>query len=338
MTLGLVASLAFATAGPLARTMFDLGWTPGAAVLWRTVGGGVVLLPLAAWSLRRRWRLVLREWRLVIAFGALGVVTAQTLFFAAVSRMSVGLALLIEYTAPVALVIWAWLRRRSVPSAFVQIGSVLAVLGLLFVLDLAGATPDVLGLLFAGGSMVGAAGYFVLSARPSELPPVALASIGLLAGSLGLAGLVASGFLPYAAPLGSVRLMGQVVPWWVAFAALVVISTAVAYGLGIVSIGFMGERLGSFVSLSEVIFATMLAAAALGEVPRPIQVTGGILILCGVVVIRLAGNRPSQSGPPYPADHSSRQRASQAVAGIACAPHDSGRADRARRSSTTALT
>ena len=338
MTLGLVASLAFATAGPLARTMFDLGWTPGAAVLWRTLGGGLALLPLAAWSLRGRWRLVLREWRLVIAFGAFGVVTAQTLFFAAVSRMSVGLALLVEYTAPVALVIWAWLRRRSVPSAFVLSGSVLAVFGLLCVLDLAGAIPDVLGLLFAGGSMIGAAGYFVLSARPSELPPVALASTGLLAGSLGLAGLVASGFLPYAAPLGSVRLMSQVMPWWVAFAALVVISTAVAYGLGIVGIGFMGERLGSFVSLSEVIFATMLAAVALSEVPRPIQVTGGILILAGVVVIRLAENRSRRVRLSHDTVHSLRQRASHTVAGTACAPQDSGRAERVRRSSTTALT
>ncbi len=295
IVIGLAASLAFATAGPLARTLLDLGWTPGAAVLWRTLGGGLVLLPLGLRALDGRWRLLGQQWRLVVAFGALGVVTAQALFFAAVSRMSVGIALLIEYTAPVALVLLAWLRQRRAPSPLVIGGSALAVFGLLCVLDLTGARPDLLGVLFASGSMIGAAGYFVLSARPTELPPVTLASTGLLAGSSVLAVLTATGLLPYSAPLGSVQLMGSALPWWASLALLIVISTAASYGMGIAGVSLMGERLGSFVSLSEVVFAGVLAAVMLGEVPRALQVVGGVLILVGVVLIRMArdhGDRP----------------------------------------------
>lgn len=287
--MGAVASLAFATSGPFGRTLIDAGWSPGAAVFWRTLAGGLLLLPLAWWAMGGRLRPVLREWRLVVAFGALGVVTAQALFFFAVSRMSVGIALLIEYTAPVALVLWAWAAQRRAPAPLVVAGSATSLLGLLLVLDLTGARPDALGVLFAFGSMIGAAGYFVLSARPSALPPVALAAFGLLAGAAGLGLLLATGLLPYAAPLVKVTFLGSGSPWWVSLGVIVVAGTAVAYGLGILGISLMGERLGSFVSLSEVVFAIGLAALMLGQVPTGGQLVGGGCILAGVVLIRLAG-------------------------------------------------
>ena len=40
---------------------------------------------------------------------------AQFCYFSAVTRMQVGPALLIEYTAPAAVVVWLWLRHGSVP-------------------------------------------------------------------------------------------------------------------------------------------------------------------------------------------------------------------------------
>ena len=296
VALGVAASLAFATSGPFGRTLFDIGWTPGAAVFWRTLGGGLLLLPLGLWALRGRLDVLLREWRLIAAFGALGVATAQALFFAAVSRMSVSIALLIEYTAPVMLVLWAWGRTRRAPSRLVVTGSVVSLLGLLFVLDLTGARPDPLGVVLALGSMVGAAGYFVLSARPTTLPPVALASSGLLAGSAALGLLLLSGLLPYSAPLTDVLVLGVTSPWWMPLVVIVVASTALAYGLGIAGVSLMGERLGSFVSLSEVVFAAVLAGVLLGQVPNTIQVIGGGLILTGVVLIKVARPQAGHDG------------------------------------------
>lgn len=294
MILGVCASLAFATSGPFGRTLFDIGWTPGAAVFWRTLGGAVLLLPLGLWAVRGRWVALVREWRLIATFGALGVATAQALFFAAVSRMSVSIALLIEYTAPVMLVLWAWSRTRRAPSALVVGGSAVSLLGLLFVLDLTGARPDPLGILFALASMVGAAGYFVLSARPSALPPVTLAATGLFAGSAALGLLLLTGLIPYAAPLSDVVIVGVAAPWWVPLVVIIVVSTALAYGLGITGVSLMGERLGSFVSLSEVVFASVLAGVLLGQVPSPVQLVGGALILVGVILIKAARAEPSQ--------------------------------------------
>jgi len=298
--LGLTASLAFATSGTFVRPLFDAGWSPGAAVLWRVTCAAVLLLPVGLWVMRGRLRVVLAEWRIIVAFGALAVATAQLMYFAAVSRMSVSIALLIEYMAPVLLVMLAWVRTRHAPSRLVIAGTLASVLGLLCVLDLTGARPDALGVVFGFGAMIGAAAYFVLGARPTQLHALALPAFGLPVGGvvLGLATLV--GALPYAAPLVDVRVMGATVPWWVPLGIVVLAATALAYALGVAGIGLMGERLSSFVSLSEVLFAALIAAVVLGEIPSPIQVIGGALIVAGVVLIRFASGTSPAGLPTLP--------------------------------------
>lgn len=294
--LGLGASLAFATSGVFARPLFEAGWTPGAAVFWRVTVASVVMLPVALWTTRRQWRVLAGEWRTILAFGALAVATAQLMFFAAVDLMDVGIALLVEYMAPVLLVVVAWVRTRRRPAPLVAAGVVAAVAGLLCVLDLAGATPDPLGVLFAFGAMVGAASYFVISARPSPLPPLALAGLGLSVGAAVLGVAILVGVLPYAAPMVAVTMLGATLPWWVPVAVMALVAAAVAYSLGVAGVALMGERLASFVSLSEVLFAVVLAALLLGEVPAPIQVAGGLLIVAGVVLVRLAAGRSDGAG------------------------------------------
>ena len=112
----------FATSGTFARPLLSAGWTPGAAVV--LAGHGLAAVAPAAGGAvgdaRPAARVVLVEWRTIVAFGALAVAAAQLMYFAAVSRMSVSVALLIEYLAPVALVLLAWVRTRHAPSRLVD--------------------------------------------------------------------------------------------------------------------------------------------------------------------------------------------------------------------------
>jgi len=300
IVLGLAASLAFATSGTFARPLFALGWTPGAAVFWRVTCAAVLLLPVGLWVMRGRLREVLAEWRTLVAFGALAVAIAQLMYFAAVTRISVSVALLLEYMAPVALVLLASVRSRHAPSRLVVAGTLTSVVGLLCVLDLTGARLDALGVTFGLLAMVGAAGYFVIGSRPTRLHPLALPGFGLPVGAvvLGLAILV--GALPYSAPLVDVDLMGTRVGWWVPLAVIVICATALAYALGVAAMPLMGERLSSFVSLSEVLFAALVAAIVLGELPTPMQLVGGALIIGGVVLIRRASGTAPAGIPALP--------------------------------------
>ena len=52
---------------------------------------------------------------LITLYGALAVAGAQFAYFSAVQYMQVGPALLIEFTAPAAVVVWLWLVHGQRP-------------------------------------------------------------------------------------------------------------------------------------------------------------------------------------------------------------------------------
>jgi drug/metabolite transporter (DMT)-like permease len=68
---------------------------------------------------------------------------------------------------------------------------------------------------------------------------------------------------------------------------LVVLATVLAYVSGIVAARALGSKVASFVSLTEVLFAVIWAWLLLGELPGPIQLLGGVLIVGGVVLVRV---------------------------------------------------
>ena len=166
----------------------------------------------------------------------------------------------------------------------------------MLVLDLlSGADLSLAGVLWALAAMVGAATYFVVSAdEDNGLPPMALAAGGLVVGgaragrSLGLVGL-----LPMDASTASVEYAGRTVAWWVPLVLLGVVTAALPYTTGIAGIRRLGSRLASFVALLEVVAGVVFAWLLLDELPLPVQLLGGLLILAGVVVreARRAGHR-----------------------------------------------
>ena len=69
--------------------------------------------------------------------------------------------------------------------------------------------------------------------------------------------------------------------WWVPVLALGLVTAAIAYVTGIEAGRRLGSRLASFVALTEVLMALVFAWLLLGELPRPIQLAGGLLVLAG---------------------------------------------------------
>src|SRR5690606_17876529 len=126
MPLAIAAALSFGMSGAWARGLIDAGWTPGAAVTVRIWVAALVLLVPAVIALRGRWSLLRRNAGMIIAYGLLAVTATQLFYFQAVAVMDVGIALLIEYTAPVAVVLWLWLRRGERPTRRSILGAVIA--------------------------------------------------------------------------------------------------------------------------------------------------------------------------------------------------------------------
>lgn len=288
VTAAIVAGLAFGSSGVLVKPLLLGGWSPAAAATVRTLLGAAVLAPLAVTALRGHWGALRAAWRRVLAMGLVGSAATQLAYFAAVERIPVGTAVLVEYLAPVALVLWVAARTRSVPKAAVLVGAGVAVAGLLLVIG-RGALGhlDPLGLTFALLAMVGCAIYFVVAADVSDgLPPVALAAAGLLVGGVAIAIVGAVGILPMQASLTPVRLGGGEVPVLGLLLVLGVVPTAVAYASSIAATELLGARVSSFFGLLEVVTATGYAWVLLGEPVSVAQGLGGALILGGIVLVR----------------------------------------------------
>jgi drug/metabolite transporter (DMT)-like permease len=229
----------------------------------------------------------------MVVYGLVAVAGCQLAYFNAVAHMQVGVALLIEYTAPVPVVLWMWLRHGQRPGRLTVLGALIGVAGLVLVLDLvSGVQVSAVGVLWALGAMAGAATYFVLSARDgSGLPGTVLAASGLVIGSvvLLLAGLV--GVVPLAASTAPVAFAAATVPWWLPVLGLGVVTAAVAYVTGIAATRRLGSRLASFVALLEVLAAMVIAWLLLDELPAGIQLVGGVVVLVGIVVVKLGEDR-----------------------------------------------
>eukprot|EP01032_Pedospumella_encystans_P037018 gene37018-41913_t len=255
LLLALLSAVTFGLSGALARGLLDTGWTPGSVVLVRIGLAALVVAPFGYVPLRGRWDLLRANRGLVLTYGLLAVAGAQFCYFSAVGHMQVGPALLIEYTAPAAVVVWLWLRHGERPGALTLVGAGLAALGLVLVLDLvSGAELNVAGVLWALGAMVGCAVYFVISAdEDNGLPPLALAAAGLVIGGLSLAILGLVGLLPMTATTRDVTMAGSSVAWWVPLVLLGLVTAAIAYVSGIAASRRLGSRVASFVALIEVV-------------------------------------------------------------------------------------
>ncbi len=187
-----------------------------------------MLLPLAIRAVRGDVRALWRgRWR-ILGMALIGVAGTQLAYFAALERVPVSTALLIEYTAPILLVAGAAVAARRLPRVAVLAGSAVALAGLALVIGPVGG-GDPAGYLLAGVAAVGCALYYVIAARPADgLPPVALAAFGLLLGAAALALVGMTGALPLRVALVDVAALGGVVPWWVPL-GLLALTTAVGY-------------------------------------------------------------------------------------------------------------
>lgn len=302
----LASSAAFGTSGSFARSLIDAGWSPGAVVLIRIAGAAAVLLPVSVVLLRGRWAGARHEVALTALYGALAVAAAQLGYFQAVARMPVGVALLVEYLGIVLVVLWVWLVRHQPPHRLTVLGSGLAVLGLVLVLDVVGAArPPLDGIAWAALAAVGVAGHYVLGARQTDIPAIAFAGLGLTAGSVVLALLGATSIIEMRTGAASVELAGATTPIWVPFGALVFVAAALAYVLAVVGARHLGSTLASFVGLTEILFAIGFAWLLLDELPAGIQLVGGAVLLGGVVAVQIGERSPRRRQAPVITEPSS---------------------------------
>ena len=285
------SAFTFGMSGPLAKALMDAGWTPTAAVTARMAGGALVMAIVATIVKPDWFREAVQHRKTVIAYGLIPIAGAQLCYYNAVAHLSVGVALLLEYTAPILVVGWLWATTRRRPTNMTLAGVGLAIAGIILVLDVvSGAHINATGVAWGLAAAVCAACYFMMSdkvtADGSGLNSITLAAGGLIVGAAAVAMLGASGVMPLTFTTNDTVFAGLTMSWVVPVIALGVITTAIAYTLGIMGIARLRPRFASLVGLAEVMFAVLAAWVLLGQAITLMQAVGGAVVLVGLALAR----------------------------------------------------
>ncbi|WP_435134698.1 EamA family transporter [Actinacidiphila sp. bgisy144] len=330
--LALLSAAAFGGSGVAAKPLIEAGFEPLHVVWMRVAGAALVLLPVA---LRHR-RLPFRQPGLVIGFGLLGIAGVQALYYLAISRIPVGIAILVEYLGPALLLGWVrFVQRRRVSRSAVA-GVVLAVGGMCFVVRIwSGLAFAPVGLACAFGAACCQVAYFLLAGhrgrdgaaaetgreRANGLldgggddglldgggdeeggpDPVAVIAHALLVATAALT-LVARPWdiawtsLAHQVPLGDADVPGILLVGWI-----VLVCTVVAYLTGVMAVRQLSPPVAAVVACIEAVVGAVLAWFLLGEHLGLPPVLGGALVLAGAFVAQTAlpGAVP-EPGPAAP--------------------------------------
>ncbi|MFI8193694.1 EamA family transporter [Streptomyces sp. NPDC085946] len=284
--LALVSAVAFGGSGVAAKPLIEAGLDPLHVVWLRVAGAALVMLPLAV----RRRALLRRRPGLLVGFGLLAVAGVQACYFAAISRIPVGVALLVEYLAPALVLGWVrFVQRRPVTRA-AALGVVLAAGGLACVVEVwAGLGFDALGLLLALGAACCQVGYFVLSDQGGdagdEAPdPLGVIAYGLLVGAVVLTAVARPWSMEWSVLADTADLNGTPVAAALLLGWIVLVATVVAYVTGVLSVRRLSPQVAGVVACLEAVIATVLAWVLLGEHLSAPQIAGGVIVLAGAFI------------------------------------------------------
>ncbi|MFJ6354505.1 EamA family transporter [Streptomyces sp. NPDC092046] len=295
--LALVSAVAFGGSGVAAKPLIEAGLDPLHVVWLRVAGAALVMLPVA-------WRhrdLVRRKPALLAGFGLLGVAGVQGFYFASLSRIPVGVALLIEYLAPALVLGWVRFVQRRPVTRRAALGVVLAVGGLACVVQVwSGLSFDLLGLVLALAAACCQVGYFVLADQGGDdaepVHALGVIAYALLVGALVLTVLARPWEMDWAVLGGTADMDGTGAPAWLLLGWIVLIATVLAYATGVVSVRRLSPQVAGVVACLEAVIATVLAWVLLGEHLAAPQILGGAVVLVGAFIAQSATPKAAASG------------------------------------------
>lgn len=282
----------------------DLTW-------WRCIGASVGLFCLLAVTQRDRLRVRRAELPLLLFYGIVGVVLVQLLYAIALNRLSVSLALLLEFTAPVLVALWARLVMKEVVRTRVWAALVLSLAGLSLVAQIwTGLQLDAVGLLAGLGASVALAIYWLVGERAinAERPRDALSltfwgtTIGALTWFV-----LRPGSLPSTTGLGATTslsgsLDGIHLPVGVLVAWICILGTLVPFVLDVAAFRHISATTVGLIGMLEPVGATLIAWLWLQEKLTVLQAFGVGVVVLGIALAQTARSRHPGSPAPLPVE------------------------------------
>jgi drug/metabolite transporter (DMT)-like permease len=273
----------------------------------RCTGTAVVLLAIVA---IRRERLTLptsmRELALVLGFGVTGVALVQYFYFVAIDRLPVGIALLLEFTAPVLVALFARFVYRERVRARMWVGIGCSLGGLALVAEVwDGLALDAIGVLAGAAAALSLATYFLIGEHSVSVdPPLHVLTKAFVVAAV-LWNLLAPVTRIRHAGLASDRsLSGNLsslhVPLWALVGALVLLGTVVPFLTELTALQHLTATDVVLLGMLEPVGATVLGWLWFDESLSAPQIVGVAVVLVGIGLAQTARRLAAESTPQVP--------------------------------------
>jgi drug/metabolite transporter (DMT)-like permease len=293
--MALAAAALWAFNGVVMKVIIEAGDVPSARLAEvRTTAAfvllAVVLVPWRPASLR----LTKRELPLLLMFGILGLALVQWLYLEAIDRLEIGVALFVQYLAPVLVALWARFVFHERVRRRVWAALVFAVAGVAFLFQVwNGLTLDGLGIAAAFGAAITFAVYILSAERAvAQRDPLSLLCYGFLFASIFWALLQPWTSFPTGPVDESVSLLGRLddvsLPIWLLMAWMVVLGTIVPFALLSASLRHIPASRAAITAMFEPVAATVFAYAWLGESLTFFQLIGASVVLAAIALAQTA--------------------------------------------------
>lgn len=295
------AALFVVNAG-VSRVALRAGVDPALLTSLRTTGSALLFLAFAALTDRSALRLPRgRELLMLLLLGIVGVAGVQWTYNIAIDRIPVGMALLLEYLAPVLVVLWARFVQRQQVRRTMWIAVAMTLLGLALVAQIAdGLAFDGIGMLAGLAAAVCFAVYFLVGehgVREADPIRVVVWAFGFAALAMNLVRPVwtADGLDASANLLGA--LDAYEVPLWAVLAWIIVLGTLAPFFMELSALQYLPATVVTMVATLEPVGASALGWVWFGESLDTVQILGGLLVVAGIALAQLSRPSPTPASP-----------------------------------------
>jgi drug/metabolite transporter (DMT)-like permease len=254
-------------------------------------GGAFIFLGLYMF-LRYRDKLKAKkeELPLLFAYGIIGFLMVQALYFVAITRLNVSVALILEFTAPIWIVLWLRFVKHKVVPSLMWVAIFLAFSGLVLIAQVwKGQTLDPIGVTCALLDGIVLASFFLLGEKLTAKRDVeSLMVYGFGFASLGLAIAMPLWSYPTEIFTQSMNLQGRFdaydLPGWVLIAWVIIMGTVVPYLLVLKGLKLLSASTSSVMGMAEPVLAGVFAWLWLSETWNFIQLVGGVTVIIGIIL------------------------------------------------------
>jgi len=306
LALVVLGALLFIQNAGASRVALRAGVDPLTLTTARVTGTLAVLLVAAALFGRSALRPPRgRLGALLVVHGLIGVAALQWTYFVAIDRLPVGMALLLEYQAPILVALWARFAQRERVRPRLWWGLALAWGGLAAATGIwRGLALDLVGVAGGVGAAVSFAVYFLVGEHGvGRLDPMRVIVWSFLWATLGLNLVHPVTALPVrllderVSLLG--RLDGHTAPVWAVLAWVVVVGTVVPFGLELLALRHLAATSVTMVAMLEPIGVSALGWVWFSESLDAVAITGAVAVVAGIVLAQSARRVATLAEPPH---------------------------------------